>query len=71
MNKTGELPFQSEFNVAKYQLSLPDKPIDSSQKFNDGGLIGVSRMSNANVEKDNLSIFNKVIVSHLSLKSLL
>jgi hypothetical protein len=49
MNKTGELPFQSEFNAAKYQFSLPNK--QPTEKFRDGGLIGVSRMSNADVER--------------------
>ncbi|WP_151712958.1 tape measure protein [Acinetobacter bereziniae] len=49
MNKTGELPFQSEFNAAKCQFSLPNK--QPTEKFRDGGLIGVSRMSNADVER--------------------
>ncbi len=49
MNKTGELPFQSELNAAKYQFSLPNK--QPTEKFRDGGLIGVSRMSNADVER--------------------
>lgn len=49
MNKTGELPFQSEFNAAKYQFSLPNK--QSAEKFRDGGLVGVSRMSNADFER--------------------
>jgi hypothetical protein len=49
MNKTGELPFQSEFNAAKYQFSLPTK--HPTEKFRDGGLIGVTRMSNADVER--------------------
>ena len=49
MNKTGELPFQNEFNTAKYQFSLPN--MQPTEKFRDGGLIGVSRMSNADVER--------------------
>lgn len=49
MNKTGELPFQNEFNAAKYQFSLPTK--QPTEKFRDGGLIGVSRMSNADFER--------------------
>lgn len=49
MNKTGELPFQGEFNAAKYQFSLPNN--QHTEKFRDGGLVGVSRMSNADVER--------------------
>ena len=49
INKTGELPFQREYEALKMQFSMPNKKDTSA--FRDGGLVGVSRMSNAEVER--------------------
>lgn len=50
INKTGELPFQREYEALKMQFSMPGKN-ESVAAFKDGGLVGVSRMSNADVER--------------------
>uniref|UniRef100_UPI0028A81453 hypothetical protein n=1 Tax=Acinetobacter gerneri TaxID=202952 RepID=UPI0028A81453 len=50
MNRTGEMPYQREYEALKMQYSMPNKG-ESVSAFKDGGLIGVSRMSNADVER--------------------
>jgi tape measure domain-containing protein len=50
MNQTGEIPFQSEYLAMKSQYLGSSRPDLNVQKFKDGGLVGVSRINNADVE---------------------
>lgn len=50
MNRTGEMPYQREYEALKMQFLMPNKS-ESVPAFKDGGLVGVSRMSNADVER--------------------
>ena len=50
MNRTGELPFQREYEALKMQFLMPSKS-ESIATLKDDGLVGVSRMSNSNVER--------------------
>jgi len=50
INKTGELPFQREYEALKMQFLLPSKS-ESIAMLKDDGLVGVSRMSNSDVER--------------------
>lgn len=45
MNQTGEIPFQREYLGMKSQYLGSTQPDLNVQKFKDGGLVGVSRMS--------------------------
>lgn len=51
MNQTGEIPFQSEYLAMKSQFLGSTLPDSSTQKFKDGGLVGVSRMSNEDADR--------------------
>ncbi|WP_434278978.1 tape measure protein [Acinetobacter sp. CE-15] len=54
MNQTGEIPFQREYLGMKTQF-LGSTQLDLNvQKFKDGGLVGVSRINNADVERSQL-----------------
>ncbi|MFW2106142.1 tape measure protein [Acinetobacter guillouiae] len=57
MNQTGEIPFQSEYLGMKSQYLGSTQPDLNVQKFKDGGLVGVSRINNADAER---SQFNSV-----------
>uniref|UniRef100_UPI0037438F23 tape measure protein n=1 Tax=Acinetobacter gerneri TaxID=202952 RepID=UPI0037438F23 len=50
MNRTGELPFQREYEALKMQFLMPSKS-ESIATLKDDGLVGVSRMSNSDVER--------------------
>lgn len=50
INKTGELPFQREYEALKMQFLMPSKS-ESIAMLKDDGLVGVSRMSNSDVER--------------------
>ncbi len=50
MNRTGEMPYQREYEALKMQFLMPNKS-EIVPAFKDGGLVGVSRMSNADVER--------------------
>ena len=50
MNQTGEIPFQREYLSMKSQYLGSTQPDFNVQKFKDGGLVGVSRKDNADVE---------------------
>uniref|UniRef100_UPI0028B0DA76 hypothetical protein n=1 Tax=Acinetobacter gerneri TaxID=202952 RepID=UPI0028B0DA76 len=50
MNRTGEMPYQREYEALKMLYSMPNKG-ESVSAFKDDGLIGVYRMSNADVER--------------------
>ena len=51
MNQTGEIPFQREYLGMKTQFLGSTQPDLNVQKFKDGGLVGVSRINNADVER--------------------
>lgn len=51
MNQTGEIPFQREYHGMKTQFLGSTQPDLNVQKFKDGGLVGVSRINNADVER--------------------
>ncbi|MFW1996911.1 tape measure protein [Acinetobacter guillouiae] len=51
MNQTGEIPFQREYLGMKTQFLGFTQPDLNVQKFKDGGLVGVSRLNNADVER--------------------
>ncbi|MDO6646392.1 tape measure protein [Acinetobacter guillouiae] len=51
MNQTGEIPFQSEYLAMKSQFLGSTLPDSSTQKFKDGGLVGVTRMSNEDADR--------------------
>jgi len=57
MNQTGEIPFQSEYLGMKSQYLGSTQPDLNVQKFKDGGLVGVTRISNEDAER---SHFNSV-----------
>ncbi|MDR6542979.1 tape measure domain-containing protein [Acinetobacter bereziniae] len=50
MNRTGEMPYQREYEALKMQFLMPNKS-EIVPSLKDGGLVGVSRMSNAVVER--------------------
>lgn len=64
MNQTGEIPFQSEYLAMKSQFLGSTLPDSSTQKFKDGGLVGVSRLNNADTER---SQFNSVQQTNIGL----
>lgn len=51
MNLTGEIPFHSEYLSMKSQYLGSTQPDLNAQKFKDGGLVGVSRMSGDDVDR--------------------
>lgn len=51
MNQTGEIPFQSEYLGMKSQYLGSAQPDLNVQKFKDGGLVGVTRMSNEDADR--------------------
>ena len=51
MNQTGEIPFQREYIGMKSQYLGSTQPDLNVQKFKDGGLVGVSRMSGDDVDR--------------------
>ncbi|MFW2173767.1 tape measure protein [Acinetobacter guillouiae] len=51
MNQTGEIPFQREYLGMKSHYLGSTQPDLNVQKFKDGGLVGVSRINNADVER--------------------
>ena len=55
MNRTGELPFQREYLAMKSQYLGSTQPDLNVQKFKDGGLVGVSRINNADVENRSIN----------------
>lgn len=57
MNQTGEIPFQREYLGMKTQFLGSTQPDLNVQKFKDGGLVGVTRINNADAER---SQFNSV-----------
>lgn len=51
MNQTGEIPFQRKYLGVKSQHLGSTQPDLNVQKFKDGGLVGVSRMSGDDVDR--------------------
>lgn len=51
MNQTGEIPFQREYLGMKSQYLGSTQPDLNVQKFKDGGLVGVSRISGDDVDR--------------------
>jgi tape measure domain-containing protein len=64
MNQTGEIPFQREYLAMKSQYLGSTQPDLNVQKFKDGGLVGVSRLNNADTER---SQFNSVQQTNIGL----
>ncbi|MFW2106120.1 hypothetical protein ACG94R_21460, partial [Acinetobacter guillouiae] len=62
MNQTGEIPFQSEYLGMKSQYLGSTQPDLNVQKFKDGGLVGVTRINNADAER---SQFNSVLQTNI------
>jgi tape measure domain-containing protein len=54
MNRTGELPYQRKYLTMKSQYLGSTQPDLNVQKFKDGGLVGVSRMSGDDVDRRQL-----------------
>ncbi|MFW1755732.1 tape measure protein [Acinetobacter guillouiae] len=62
MNQTGEIPFQREYIGMKSQYLGSTQPDLNVQKFKDGGLVGVTRINNADAER---SQFNSVLQTNI------